>query len=281
DRLEPPTPAHITDERVIAKRIVEPGAQPRALARAALDQLLACQHALHRKRGGARNRMPDVGMSVLEEAAAGRDRIDHAAADEYRADRLINPAETLRNRHQAGRHARLLAGVQRAGAPHSAHYFVEDQQDAVRITDLAYAPEVERRRHQAAAGRATHRLRDDGAHIGAADSLDRRLQLGREARTVLLRGFAVALIAVSIGRRDMLGVDQQRRELATTPRVAADRECAEGVAVVAVATSDEARALRLALLDEGLARKLQRSLDRFGSARNEVDMRDARRRTAD
>ena len=67
----------------------------------------------------------------------------------------------------------------------------------------------------------------------AADARDGRFELGDEARTVLLQRFAVMLIAIGIGRRDMLDVDQQRRELAPTPRVAADRERAERVAVVA------------------------------------------------
>ena len=55
----------------------------------------------------------------------------------------------------------------------------------------------------------------------------------------------------------MLDVDQQRRELPAAPGVAADRQRPEGVAVITVAAGDEARALRLALLDEVLPRELQ------------------------
>ena len=48
----------------------------------------------------------------------------------------------------------------------------------------------------------------------------------------------------------MLDVDQQRRELAATPGIAADCERTERIAVITVTPRDEPGALRLALLDE-------------------------------
>jgi hypothetical protein len=76
-------------------------------------------------------------------------------------------------------------------------------------------------------------------------------------------------------------IDQQRRELAPAPFVAADRERAERVAVIALAPRDEVAPLRLADLDEILARELERGLDRLGPAGQEVYVRDARRRVGD
>ncbi len=79
----------------------------------------------------------------------------------------------------------------------------------------------------------------------------------------------------------MRHVDQQGLELAPPPFVAADRERTERVAVIALATRNEMRALRLADLDEVLARHLQRRLDRFRPAADEVRVAHAGRRRAD
>ena len=57
--------------------------------------------------------------------------------DQHRADRLVAAAEPLGDRHQVGRDAFLLAGVQRAGAAHAAHHLVEDEEDAVAVADFA------------------------------------------------------------------------------------------------------------------------------------------------
>ena len=61
-------------------------------------------------------------------------------------------------------------------------------------------------------------------------------------------------------------VDQERLELASPPRVAADRQRAERAAVIVLPPRDETPPLRLADLDEVLARHLQRRFDRLGAA---------------
>jgi hypothetical protein len=72
---------------------------------------------------------------------------------------------------------------------------------------------------------------------------------------------------------------QERLELAPPPFVAADGQCAQRVAVIALPPCDEHAALRLADLDGVLARQLQRGLDCLGTARDEVDVLEARRRS--
>ncbi len=79
----------------------------------------------------------------------------------------------------------------------------------------------------------------------------------------------------------MIGVDQQRRELPAPPFVAADREGAERVAVIALLAGDEEAPLRLADLDEILPRHLQRRFHRLRAAADEIDLRDAGRRMGD
>ena len=68
---------------------------------------------------------------------------------------------------------------------------------------------------------------------------------------------------------------QQRLELLPAPGVAADRQRAQRVAVIALASGDEPAALRLADLDEILPGELERGLDRLGAAGDEVDPVDA------
>jgi hypothetical protein len=62
--------------------------------------------------------------------------------------------------------------------------------------------------------------------------------------------------------------------------MAADRERAERVAVIAHPPGDEMAALRLAALDEVLARELERDLHRFRAAADERDASGAEARGA-
>ena len=73
-------------------------------------------------------------------------------------------------------------------------------------------------------------------------------------------------------------LDQQRAELRAAPFVAAGRERAERVAVIALAAGDDVAPLRLARLDEILPRHLERRLDRFRAAGDEIGVADALRR---
>jgi hypothetical protein len=77
------------------------------------------------------------------------------------------------------------------------------------------------------------------------------------------------------------GRHQDRREGLAPPRVAAHRQRAQRVAVVALAPRDEVRALRLADLHEILARHLQRRLHRLGAAAHQVHVAHALGRGAD
>src|SRR3546814_8074173 len=85
----------------------------------------------------AGHRMAEIGMAVLEKAAAVFEGVEDLLAQQSRADRLVAAAETLGDGHDVGGDALLLAGMQGAGAAHAAHHLVEDQQHAVCVADLA------------------------------------------------------------------------------------------------------------------------------------------------
>ncbi len=171
--------------------------------------------------------------------------------------------------------------MQRAGAPHAAHDLVEDQQDAVAVADLADALEVALDRRNRAAGRPADRLRHERDHGLRAQLLDLVLELLSEPLAVPARRLAGLAAPILEAGRDMMGLDQQRRELLAAPFVAADRERAQRVAVIALPPADEVPALGLADLDEVLARHLQRRLDGLRAAADEVDMADAGGRMRD
>ena len=211
-------------------------------------------------------------MAVLEEAGAGGHRVDDLLLREHGADRLVAAAQALRDRHEVGHDAFLLARVQRPGAAHPAHHLVQDQQDAVPVADLAHRLEIAGDGQQRARRRAADGLGDERDHAPFAARADRRVELGGEPCAVGRVALVVAPIAVRVARCDVLHVDQQRRELLPSPGVAADRERAERVAVVALPPPDEDAALGLPDLDEILARHLERRLDRLGAAAHEVRM---------
>ena len=132
---------------------------------------------------------------------------------QHRADRLVAAAQALGDGHEVGRDSFLLAGVQRAGAAHAAHDFVEDEQHAISVADRADASEIIADRRHGARGRADDRLGDEGDHLVGAEFEDFVLQRLRRARGVVRVRLAFALAAIGEARLDMVGLDQQRVEL--------------------------------------------------------------------
>jgi hypothetical protein len=133
ERAKQATAANVADVRVFG----EPSCQRLRevfAARAHLgEQPLVADRVLHGERRGARERMTDVRVSMLEGAGAAFQCVADTFRNQSRADHAVSAAETLGDRHEIGHDAFLLAGVQRAGAAHAAHHFVQDQQDAVAI----------------------------------------------------------------------------------------------------------------------------------------------------
>src|SRR6185312_16090500 len=113
---------------------------------------------------------------------------------------------------------------------------------------------------------ADHRLRNERDDVLAAKFVDLVLELMRQPLAIGLRRLARKLFAVFVDRRNVMRLDQQRRERLALPGAAADGERAGGDAVIALPPRDEMTALRLADFDEILSRQLERGLDRLGAA---------------
>jgi hypothetical protein len=143
---------------------------------------------------------------------------------------------------------------------------------------FAHPAEIARRRRDRAAGRAHHGLGAEADHAFRTGMQDRRFQFVQQHLGVLVLGLAVFAAAVFVAGRHPRHVHQERREGLAAPFVAAHRQRAQGVAVIALAARDEQRAFQLARLDEILARELQCRLHRLGAARHQVDPPDAGRR---
>ena len=112
------------------------------------------------------------------------------------------------------------------------------------VADLAHGAEIAFRRRHAPGGRADHRLGDEGGHRVGAKPLELGLQLGRQPRDEISFGFIVALLVIGEGRRHVAeGRRQQRRIGLAAPGVAAGRQRAERVAVIALPARDEMLAL--------------------------------------
>ena len=197
------------------------------------------------------------------------------SAEQHGADRLVAAAQPLGDGHEVGRDAFLLAGVQRAGAAHAAHHLVEDQQHAVAVANLADALEVAFGRRHGAGGGADHRLGDEGHHRVGAELVDLGFERARGALGIGLLRLARLLEAIGEAGIDVMRLDQQRREGRAPPFVAAGRQRAQRIAVIALATGDDVAALFLAALGEILPRHLERRFDRFRPAAHEIGVADA------
>ena len=166
-------------------------------------------------------------------------------------------------------------------ATHAAHHLVEDQQHTVAIADFTDALEVASRGGYRAERGADDRFRDESDHRLGAELYKARLELVGGTLCIGLCGFALVPVAVFVAGVDVVARNEDGGKGLAPPRVAADRERAQRVAVIALAAGDEMAALWLLALDEVLTRHLERGFDRLRSSRNQIDLGHARRRVGD
>src|SRR5262249_25571481 len=196
-------------------------------------------------------------------------------------DRRETTTHALGDRHQIRAYPFLLAGVQGSRSAHSAHHFVENEQDAMAVADFSYVLEIAWHPRDSAQGRTDDGLRDKGDEVGSTDLVDLAVELLRQALPILVRAFVRTAFSILINWRDVMRFDQQRREWLALPFAPADGERAERHAVIALPSRDDVLALQLTALDEKLARQLQRRLDRLGTATDEQPVVNPVRRMRD
>ena len=141
------------------------------------------------------------------------------------------------------------------------------------VAELAVPTKIARDGGHRPERRADDGLGDERDHVSRPQARDFRLELGHEPLAVRLVGLAGLLATVGIARCDVRHVHQQRLELLAARDVAAGRKRTERVPVVALQARDHVPPLRLADLDEVLARELQRGFHRLRAAAHEVHAR--------
>jgi len=152
----------------------------------------------------------------------------------------------------------------------------------VPVADRAHAGEVAGQGGHAAERGADHRLRHEGDHGVRAKPEKLGFEFGEQAGHVVGVGLVVGAVAVGVAGRDVVEVGAQHRRVQRAPHgVAAGRQRAERVAVIALPARDDMHALRLPGLDEMLSRQLQRRLAALRPGGAEPGMREAARRVAD
>src|SRR5262249_37501986 len=269
------------NEGVIAEPFLEPAREMCPLRAHVGEQTVAAYHPLDRQSRSASERVPHIGVAVLECARALGDGVENFVPHHERPDRRVAATEAFCERHQIGAHALLLAGMQRARAAHAAHHLVENEQHAVAVATFAHAPKIPGHGGDRAQGGADDGSGDKGDDVLATELLDLVFELSRQPLAVTLRGLVRAALAIFVNRRHMMRFDQKRSELLALPLSAPDREPTEGDAVIALASRDDVSPLRLAAFDEILAREFERGLERLRAAADEKDVAGALRGVSD
>jgi len=157
---------------------------------------------------------------VLEDTGTIPEGIENVGSQQDSTNRLIASAQALGDDQQIGHHAVLFTGVQPARASHATHHFIQDQEHAVAIADLAHALKVIRDRRHRPCRSADDSLCHEGNDRILSQSQDLILEGLCRACGIGLIAFVALLKVVGEARVDMMRLDQQRLKLtASAPSV--------------------------------------------------------------
>ncbi len=204
DAAEQAPSADVADVGMSVEALSQRRLEPLALPAHVRQQVVLADDALHGERGGARRRVTHIGVPVLEESRAVTNGGVDLGGDHESADGLVARSEAFGDGDHVAGDSVLLAGEQRAGAPHPAHDLVEDQEDAVVVADLADAPEVARHGGHGARRGADHGLRDEGEHRLRAELFELGLELVGRPQAVVLLGLVIVAVAIGVAGRDVM-----------------------------------------------------------------------------
>ncbi len=152
---------------------------------------------------------------------------------------------------------------------------------AVAVADRPDALEIIADRRNRASRRADYGFGHKSDDPIGADFEDLLLERLRGPGRIISLALALSLQAIGVAGIDMMSLDQQGLEGRAPPGIAADRERAKGIAVIALAPRNDMGPLGLAGLDEILSRHLERRLDRLRAAADQIDMAHSGRRVLD
>ena len=281
DAPEQATPAQVADMGVLAETVLKPRHQLVALHLHPVDQPAVENGRDDRMSRRRRDRVADIGVTVLEKARPVRNRVVDVRGAKHRPDRLIPRAKALGDAKYIGCDAVLFAGEKRTGPAHAAHDLIKDEEDAVFVADLANAAEVSRRGRERTRRRADYGFGHESHHRFRPKAQDLCLKRVGGTAAIGLGALVLGAVAVFVARLDMADIQQEWPELRAAPFVAAGRERPDGIAVIALLARDQAAALRFALFDPVLPRQLDRRFGRLGPAGDKVDPVQPARRMGD
>ena len=158
-----------------------------------------------------------------------------------------------------------------AHAPHTAHDFVEDEQDAILVTDLPNALEIALHCWSGAHCGSDNRFGDKGDHTVTAETQNFVFKLLGDALPVRIWGLADCTVDILVTGRNMRDVHQDRFEIRAPPSIAAGRKRAERIAVIALSTGDHMAPLWFADFKVILPREFQGRFYGLGPSGNKVD----------
>ncbi len=241
DRAQPDEQAfapHLGDHAgMTVLHLGEPLLEQKRDAAQALEEAGRQHHVEHGVAGRHGERIAAEGRAVR----ARRHALAGLRGGEEGPDRKA-AAERLGERHDVGRHPGVLIGEQVAGAPHAGLHFVEDQQRAVLVGELAQLAQGLVRRHPHAP-LALDGLDQDGGGGRADHALDRR----------------------DVAERHLVEALDHRSEAVEIFLLAAGRERRQRAAMERALEGDDADALGGAVDRVEFARGLDRALHRLGA----------------
>ena len=93
-------------------------------------------------------------MTLRQCAASRLDGARDCRVGKYRADRLVTAGQALADGDEIRRDMFLFVGKECAGAAHSTHDFIGDEEDLIAIADFADSAKVPRNGCEASGGRS-------------------------------------------------------------------------------------------------------------------------------
>ena len=193
---------------------------------------------------------------------AAHEGVVDALAHDHAAHRHRGRRDALGEGDHVRRHAVALGREGVTEPPEAGDDLVEDQENAVLVADGAQPLQIALGRGEHA-GRAGHRLDDDGGDGRGVVQRDDALELVGEMRAPVGLALAEGLVLAAVGRRQVIDAGQQRAEEFAVVDDAADRDAAEADTVVAALAPDQAGAPAFAAHVVVGERDLERGVDRL------------------